>query len=489
MTPDPLLTEPGVVLADWIRERRVSSREVVDAHIAQIERVNPVINAVVATRFEEARREADAADVALARGEVRGAFHGVPCTIKECFALEGMPQTAGLVRRRGYRAESDATAVRRLRAAGAIPLGVTNVSELCMWMESYNHVYGRTNNAYDPARIVGGSSGGEGAIVSAGGAPFGLGSDVGGSIRGPAFFNGVFGHKPTGGMVPGTGQFPHAENEGQRYVTTGPLARRAADLMPVLRILAGPDDVDTGCEPFELGDPTTVDLAGRTLLVIESDGVLDPAPELVEAQAEAAKALERRGMRRRSARFASLARSFPIWSAMLGLSQDTAFGEMLGPSTPLAALRELARIAVGRSDHTIMAALLALTDPVPRAWPRHARRLAEEGRALRAELTRELGAGGLLLYPSYTTTAPRHGQPVRDALRLKMPFAYFGIMNVLELPSTQVPLGLDRAGLPLGVQVVGSHGQDHLTIAAACELERAMGGWVPPALAGLAAAS
>lgn len=488
MVPDSLLTSSALELATWIRDRRVSSREVVDAHIAQIERVNPVINAVVATRFDEARREADTADAALARGELRGPFHGVPCTIKECFAFAGMPQTSGLVKRKGYLATEDATAVRRLREAGAIPLGVTNTSELCMWMESYNHVYGRTNNAYDPARIVGGSSGGEGAIVSAGGAPFGLGSDVGGSIRGPAFFNGVFGHKPTGGMVPGSGQFPNAENEGQRYVTTGPLSRRAADLMPVLRVLAGPDGLDTGCEAFELGDPASVELSGRTLLVVESDGVLEPEPELVEAQAEAARALERRGMRVRRARFPSLARSFPIWSAMLGSSQQTSFGEVLGPATPLQALRELARIAVGRSDHTIMAALLALTDPIPRAWPRHARKLAEEGRRLRAAITDELGAEGLLLYPSYTTTAPRHGQPVREALRLRMPFAYFGIMNVLELPSTQVPLGLDRAGLPLGVQVVASHGRDHLGIAAAVELERELGGWVPPPLSGLAPA-
>src|SRR5207237_4871758 len=141
-----------------------------------------------------------------------------------------------------------------LRAAGAIPLGVTNLSELCMWMESNNRVYGRTGNAYDPRRTAGGSSGGEGAIVGAAGAPFGLGSDIGGSIRMPAFFNGVFGHKPTGGLVPNSGQFPMAHGPALRYLTTGPIARHAEDLMPLLRILAGPDGDDAGCVAMELGD-------------------------------------------------------------------------------------------------------------------------------------------------------------------------------------------------------------------------------------------
>ena len=218
----------------------MTSRAVVEAHIARIEAVNPTINAVVAKRYDDARAEADAADARMAAAArpdeaLRCRYLGVPCTIKECFALTGMPQSSGLVARKGVVASDDATTVARMRAAGAIPLGVTNVSELCMWYESNNRVYGRTNNPYDPSRIVGGSSGGEGAIIGAGGSPFGLGSDVGGSIRMPAFFNGVFGHKPTGGLVPGSGQYPEAHGEGARIVATGPLARRAADLWPLVK--------------------------------------------------------------------------------------------------------------------------------------------------------------------------------------------------------------------------------------------------------------
>ena len=247
-----LLSLSAVELARRIREKRILSREVVETHIAHIQRVNPDLNAVVRERFDDARREAEAADrrIQAANGDELPPFLGVPCTIKECFALTGMPNSSGLVARKGEIARQDATAVARLRAAGAIPLGVTNVPELCMWMETDNRVYGRTNNPYNVKHIVGGSSGGEGAIIASGASPFGLGSDIGGSIRMPAFFNGVFGHKPSAGLVPGTGQYPIATNQALRYLTTGPLARRAEDLMPLLRVLAGPDGQDGGCRNF-----------------------------------------------------------------------------------------------------------------------------------------------------------------------------------------------------------------------------------------------
>jgi len=226
---EELLTLSATELARRIRTGKNTSREVVGAHVEQVGRVNGVVNAMVEDRFADALREADEADE-MVRSRLPGTlppFHGVPCTVKESFALRGMPNSSGLVARRHVRASRDATAVGRLRAAGAIPMGVTNVSELCMWMETSNKVYGRTRNPYDPSRIVGGSSGGEGALIGAGASPFGRAADVGGSIRMPAFFNGVFGHKPTGGLIPNTGQFPCGANEAGRYLTTGPIARRA----------------------------------------------------------------------------------------------------------------------------------------------------------------------------------------------------------------------------------------------------------------------
>ncbi|WP_346017036.1 amidase [Pseudenhygromyxa sp. WMMC2535] len=480
MHRDPLQMS-ALELAAAIRAGTLCSREVVAAHVAHAQAVNPTINAVVVERYAQALAEAEAADAALAACEdVRElpALHGVPCTIKESFAYAGLPNTSGLLARRGRPAQRHATAVARLREAGAICIGLTNVSELCMWMESDNPVYGRSNNPYDPSRIVGGSSGGEGAIVGAGASPFGLGADIGGSIRMPAFFCGVFGHKSTGGVVPGTGMHPIAENAALRYLTTGPIARRAADLMPLMRILAGPDGEDAGVREVALEDPASVDIAALEVTVVEDNGRIPVDIELVDALERAATALGRRGAKVRRAKIPKLARSFELWSAMLSAASETSFRMLLGEGEAIPLGRELLRWSVGRSSHTLaalgLAALEDLRPFVPDAAGKQA--LIAEGLALRAELSERLGPRGVLLYPSHPRPAPRHGAP------LLRPFdwVYTAIFNVMELPVTQVPAGLSRAGLPLGLQVVGNHDRDHQTIAVALALEEDLGGWVPP---------
>ena len=476
--PLNVLEMSATELARCIRGRELSSREVVAAHIEHAQRVNPKLNAIVADRYPEALAEAEAADRLLenSAGTGLGPLHGVPCTVKECFALTGMPQTAGLYARRDYRAPTDATVVARLRAAGAIPIGVTNTSELCMWIESNNRVYGRSNNPYDQSRIVGGSSGGEGAIIGAGASPFGVGSDVGGSIRGPAFFNGVFGHKPTGGLVPNTGQFPATEGAAMRYLTTGPLSRRAQDLMPLLRLMAGPDGQDAGCDAWPLGDPGAVSMAGLRVLHVPDNGFTPVSEALREAQRQAAHHLVSRGAKVEHVRFERFARSLEIWAAMLADSGGTSFEVLLGNGKEMLLGPEFLRWALGRSRHTLPALSLALIERFVKGSPAQNARFIEQGRKLRAELLEALGPDGVLLFPSYSTVAPKHSEPLFPPIR----WCYAAIFNVLELPATAVPLGLDTQGLPLGVQVVSAHGNDHVTIAVAMELERAFGGWVRP---------
>ncbi len=472
----PLLLESATGLAAKIRAREASSREVVAVHIERIRAVNPVINALVRDRFDAALAEADAADRAVAAGgSDLGPLHGVPCTIKECFRLAGMPNSAGLVARKDVVADGDATAVARLRAAGAIPLGVTNLSELCMWMETNNRVYGRTNNPYDPTRIVGGSSGGEGAVVGAGGSPFGLGSDIGGSIRMPAFFNGVFGHKPSGGLVPGSGQFPLAHGPALRYLTTGPLARRAEDLPLLLRVLAGPDGEDSACEPLALGDPAAVDLAALQVLDVQWDGRNRVSDDLAEGQRRAAAHLASRGARVERVVLEGAERTFEIWSAMMGAAGGPSFAEHLGAGTRARGLRLLPGWMIRRTPHTLPAILLALLESAAARLPGRDRALAE-GRALKLRLEELAGPRTVILYPSYPRPAPRHYAPLFRPFE----FAYTAIFNVMEMPSTQVPLGLNSEGLPLGVQVAARRGGDAATLAVALELERAFGGWTPP---------
>ena len=472
----PLLMLSAMRLAALIRAREVTSTEVVEAHIARICRVNEKLNAMVKDRFAEARDEARRADDSVRSGRDLPELHGVPCSIKECFALAGMPNTGGHPGRRGVVSTNDATAVARLRAAGAIPLGVTNLSELCMWMESSNGVYGRTNNPYDARRTAGGSSGGEGAIVGVGGAPFGLGSDVGGSIRMPAFFNGVFGHKPTGGLVPNSGQFPISENDALLYLTTGPIARRAEDLMPLLRILAGPDGKDSRCSARSLGDPARVSVAALDVIDVADNGRLRVEAGLAASQRSAARALGSLGARVREMKLDRFRHSLEIWAAMLGDVEQTSFRTLMGNGAEFRAGREMARWALGRSEHTFPAIALAMIESVTKLSPAHTRRFKELGKALREEIVELLGDDGVMLFPPYPTVAPRHGAPLFPPVK----WMYTAVFNVLELPVTQVPLGLDKRGLPLGVQVVAAHGNDHLTIAVAMELEKIFGGWVPP---------
>ncbi len=472
---DPLLLLSGTELAARIRRRENTSREVVDAHIRRIEEVNPTLNAVVRDRFDLARDEARAADERTGDGDLPP-FHGVPCTIKECFALTGMPQSSGVVARRDVIASKDATAVARLRAAGAIPLGVTNLSELCLWMETSNRVYGRTNNPYDASRIVGGSSGGEGAIVGAGGSPFGLGSDIGGSIRMPAFFCGVFGHKPSGGLVPGTGQFPLAENDALRYLTTGPIARRAEDLWPLLRTLAGPDGEDGGCVATQLGDPSTVRLEDLTVLTMENDGRGRVQPELALAQRRAAAALAERGAKIETVELEGFRLALDVWAVSMNDAGGSSFKDLLGHGQRVRPMLELLKWTFGGSAHTLPAIALAILEKAPELLPKRARRMVELRRRMIIDVRDRIGPNGVLLYPSYPTVAPRHFVPLLSPFK----WAYTAIFNVLELPVTQVPLGLGPSGLPVGVQVVGTQGSDHVTIAAALALESALGGWVPP---------
>lgn len=476
---DSVLRLSASELARRIRSGQVSSRAVLDAHLARIEAVNPRLNALVRDRFDEARAEADQADQVLkacADPSTLPPLHGVPCSIKEAFQLTGMPNSAGLYSRRMVISSEDAPTVRRLRAAGAIPMGVSNISELCMWMESFNTVYGRTNNPYNLARTVGGSSGGEGALIASGASPFGLGSDVGGSIRMPAFFNGIFGHKPSGGLIPNSGQYPPSVGKVQQYCTTGPMTRRAEDLWPLIRILAGPDGIEAGCVPIPLGDPAQVTLEGLKVLDLQTSGVMCPNPELISAQRRVADWLASQGAQVERVSLHRFQKSLEIWSAAMNDAGGPTFTALLGNGVPIRTWWELLKWPFRLSHHTFPGLGLSMLEKLVANMPGQIRKLLDERDALKAELDELLGAEGVFLFPSHKYPAPKHYK----ALLPPIHFAFTGILNVLLVPVTQVPLGLGSLGLPLGVQVGSRHGNDHVTVAVAQALERGFGGWVMP---------
>lgn len=467
----------GSSLAKHIREQDVRAREVIDVHIEYTRSVNPRINALVEERFGAARREADQADAFIREHppEEYPAFLGVPCTIKESYQVTRMPNSAGLYTRRHIRSKTDAITVQRMRSAGLLPLGVTNTSELCMWVESNNPVYGRTNNPYDPSRIVGGSSGGEGAIIGVGASPIGLGSDIGGSIRNPAFFNGIFGHKPTAGLIPNAGQFPLPDERADAFLCTGPMCRKAEDLMPILRILHGSSNPNS--KQDALGDPSAVDLSKIRVLNVLNNGLSRVSTELTDAQDKAASYLTREHQMLETKTYPELKRSFDIWSSMLGqASSKHSFRTMLGYTSKRQILQQLGYWLLGKGRHTLPTLVLALLENLDKHFDQRAQYFIEQGEQLRASLLEDLDENTVLLYPSYTQVAPPHNQTLRSPFH----WVYTGIVNMLGFPATQVPLGLNRQGLPLGVQVIARPGNDHLCIAVACELERAFGGWVAP---------
>ncbi|KAG2466085.1 fatty-acid amide hydrolase 2-B [Polypterus senegalus] len=481
----PLLLLPAVELARRIRRREVPCVEVVQTYISRIEEVNPEVNAVVKDRFALALQEAEQVDRLLAEEsedeaslEEKYPLLGVPVTVKEAFALQGMPNSSGLVNRRSLVAQSDAAVVSLVKRAGAIPLGVTNCSEVCMWIESSNTVYGRSNNPYSLDRIVGGSSGGEGCILASAGSVIGIGSDIGGSIRMPAFFNGIFGHKSTTGIVSNDGQFPNAEGRQIDFLCTGPMCRYAEDIIPLLRVMAGPR-----AERLNLLE--VVNLKQLKFYTMKSDGgsafVSAVDRELIAVQQQVVKRLEDDlGVIVQEVNIPQFRYSLPIWSAMMAArSTDgkaaTTFTELLGDhGKPVWPLWELLKWMLGFSCHTLPAIGLSLAEKFQKLEPNPG--ILQKTQELKKAMEDLLGTDGVFLYPSHPKIAPKHHHPIFTPFN----FAYTGIFNILGLPVTQCPLGLNKEGLPLGIQVVSNLYNDRFTIATALYLEQAFGGWRNP---------
>lgn len=475
----PVLDASARQLAARLRDGRLSPEDLLEAHIERIRAVNGAINALVADRFDAARAEARDAGRRLAEARRDGTSEalppllGVPFSVKEFVSVEGMPHTAGLVRRKDVRGTRDATVVARLRAAGGIVLGVTNVAEGGLWMESFNPLFGLTRNPWNPKHSAGGSSGGEAALIAAGGAPFGVGADIGGSIRFPSAFCGISGHKPTGGLVPNTGHWPGEADLGP-VLCVGPMARRAEDLMPLLRLMAGPDGIDPTCRPMPLGEPEAVDLRKVRVLAVDAVGAGRFGRSVRGAVRRASEALVHAGARVERLDLPDLRWAYALWVArMMGMA-EMSYAAVLGNGEPIPLVREMANWALRRKRHTGPAVFLAALEELGRKFPLPTAPLVRRLDRLRADLEDRLGDDGVLLHPPYTRTAPRHFTPMITPLD----FGCCGVFNVLEFPATVVPVGFDALGLPLSVQVVGRRGNDHLTIAVATALERALGGWI-----------
>ncbi len=476
-----LLTASATELGRRIRHGEISSADVVAAHIRRIERVNPRVNALVVPTFEQAREQAAEADARVAAAEGPDELpplHGVPFTVKELIEVEGLPCTAGVVARRHVVAAEDAPTVRRMRAAGGVLLGLTNVSEAGVWLESHNRIYGRTSNAYSPARISGGSSGGEGALIGAGGSPIGIGADIGGSIRNPSFFNGICGHKPSGGLLPSVGHWPPALGERGRYCVIGPMARRVEDLVTAMGVFSPPEDPyrDPGRPPFAPLDERAFDPRAHRVFWYDSDGLLPVSRHVKRGLRRAVERLAKLGYTVERWRPAGTRRAPLLWAPLVSSSDSIAVKELVGDGQTIDLRGQWLAFLRRRSNHPLYSLVMASLDGVVEPDEEGLGAIAAQRDEMRDRIEARLGDDGVLICPPYPRPAPHHHRP----LLLPTAFAYCGLFNVLEFPATAVPTGFSRHGLPVGIQVVGRRFGDALTLRVAADVERVCGGWRMP---------
>ncbi|XP_058799094.1 fatty-acid amide hydrolase 2 [Phymastichus coffea] len=485
---DLTLMHSASALALKIRNRQLSSEEVVKSYITRINEIQPILNCVCETRFEEALKEAKKCDELLKVLNGPSAdvlakdkpFFGVPFTTKDCIAVEGMKQTAGLVARKNYRADKDSEGVKLMRLAGGIPIATTNVSELAMWWESTNRIYGTSRNPYNTRHIVGGSSGGEGCLLAAAGSPCGIGSDIGGSIRMPSFFNGIFGHKPSKGIVSNDGQYPSAETEDQeQLLALGPMCRFAQDLAPMLQVMA-----HKNADMLNL--QIKVDVSKLKIYYMEDDGgqllVSTVDHEIKESMRRVVQFFKKaHNVKAKKVNIRNFKKSLALWFACMATEPGKDFAyEMANRKGRVNVLLEWLKFITFCSDHTLSALVTSSFETFNVQYGSEtANKLKEECKELQQEFKDMLGDDGVFLYPTHPTAAPMHYESFVKPFN----FSYTGIINVLGLPATACPLGLNKQGLPIGIQVVGGLYQDRNTLAVAEELQRAFGGWVPPEIA------
>jgi amidase len=470
-------------LAAALAARTLSAKELLEETIARIERDDATINAVPVRDFERARAAAAAADAALARGEHRPLL-GVPITVKESFNVAGLPTTWGSPKFADWRPQDDAVAVARLKSAGAVIVGKSNVPFGLGDYQSYNDVYGTTVNPWDATRSPGGSSGGSAAALAAGYVSLELGGDIGGSLRAPAHFCGVFSHKPSYGLIPVRGHAPPGVVGSIPDLSVlGPLARSAGDLSLALDLLVGPDEAEAVAYRLALPPPRRTTLEGARVLVLDEHPDFPTAVSIRAMLDRVARELERGGAQvaRGSALLPDLARGARLFASLLFAAMAVRW-----PADVIERLRAQAA-ALAPDDERLAAYRIRGAVFTHGAW------LAlDTERARRRTAWREFFRSfDVVLAPPMPTPAFPHDHSADfDARTLdvdgtRRPYpdqaVWAAIATETGLPATTVPIERTADGLPIGVQVIGPYLEDRTTLAFAGLLERIFGGFAAPA--------
>ena len=471
---DDITFLPATSMAEQVRQRKLSSVELIDAHLTRIGQLNPKLNAFVQVDVEGARAQARVANDAVARKQPLGPLHGVPVSLKCSIDVKGLRAEAGTKLRAGFVATQDAPLVSRLRQAGAVVLGMTNAPDLLMAWETDNLLYGRTNNPWDLSRTPGGSSGGEAAAIAAGCSAGGVGSDGGGSVRVPAHFSGICGLKPTPGRIPATGHFPPSAGPFALLGVVGPMARTVADLKILFEVMQGPDYGDPSAAPVPVRWLQHTDLKKLRIGYFEDDGRTPVTAETRVAVQTAAESLRRAGFDVQPFRPEGLELARRLWWQFFGVAGAMLLGPMTkGREKDLSPiLKQFSGWVAEYPPHT--------ADTLLDTWVRRD--------ALRIEIFERMREYPVLLCPVAAIPAFRHGerswQIDGQTVQYLDAWSYCEWFNLLGMPAVAVPVGQSREGLPIGVQVSGRPWQEETVLQIAEILEREGGRWkAPPQLA------
>ncbi|HEV7744269.1 MAG TPA: amidase [Pyrinomonadaceae bacterium] len=446
-------------LAELIGTRAISPVDVLDSYLRRIEKLNPKLNAIV-TLAPDAMEKAREAEAAVIRGDALGPLHGVPLTVKDTIETAALRTTSGSQMRAQFVPARDATAVARLKAAGAIILGKTNTAEMAMDYDADNPVFGRATNPYNPLLTPGGSSGGEAAAIATCMSPGGIGSDLAGSIRIPAHFCGVTGLKPTVGRVPCDGQFPPSTGPYALGATLGPLARSIRDLELMFKVLAGIEQPESPAS-----------LRGSRVAFYVDDDVAPVTAETAQAVAAAARVLSDAGLILESVRPPGVERGHELWLKLFSR----------------ASVVQLRSVYAGHEEQGgafVRWRLSTADDTAPPSLDDYINSWLERDR-LRATLVNWMAETPLILAPVGATPAYEHGTLKltvgERTLSTFRAFSYCQTFNVFDLPVVVVPAGRSAEGLPIGVQIIGRPFAEDTVLAAAAIVEEALGGWQKPA--------
>lgn len=467
-------------VAAAIRDGKLTSREYLEAMLARIDALDGPLNLVVTRDDGRSRREADAADREARAGRFRGPLHGVAMTVKDSFQTAGMRTTSGAPELAEFVPTEDAVAVARLRAAGAVIAGKTNLPLYAGDVQSYNEVFGQSNNPWDPERTVGGSSGGAAGALAAGFTPLELGSDIGGSIRGPASCCGVTGHKSSFGIVPGRGQIPGPPGTLTEadIAVVGPMAREVGDLELALAVLAGPDEWYARAWSLSLPPPRHRSLADyRVALWLDEPGA--PVDDEVRAMiAAAAEALADAGARVDPAARPDFTfdKAIDVFNRLLNAALSGGFSRQ--------EIEAMAAKAALAGEGRALAA--RYTSQRHREWLS-----ANESRLqLRARWHEFFRDWDAVLAPALPTAAiPHdHSEPMsRRKIRVngeerpyQEQFSWMGLAGAACLPATVIPVGLAPSGLPVGIQIIGPFLEDRTCLDLAARLYELTGGFRAP---------